>query len=34
VPIALGSYRVTLTDPDELANPGAAVFVTATLSWP
>lgn len=29
-----GSYRISLSDPDEVANPAAAVIVTATISWP
>jgi hypothetical protein len=33
-PVGQGSYRVTLSDPDAVANPGAAVILTATLSWP
>jgi hypothetical protein len=32
--VTTGSYRVTFTDPDEVANPGAAVILTATVSWP
>lgn len=28
------SYKISLTDPDEVANPGASVIVTATISWP
>jgi hypothetical protein len=28
------NYQVAFSDPDAMANPGAAVFVTATLSWP
>jgi hypothetical protein len=32
--VSAGTYRVTLSDPDDVSNPGAAVFVTATISWP
>lgn len=29
-----GDYRVTLSDPDPVANPTTAVIVTTTISWP
>jgi hypothetical protein len=29
-----GTYSITLANPDELANPGLAVFVSATITWP
>jgi hypothetical protein len=32
--VTQGSYRVTFSDPDDTANPGHAVILTATLSWP
>ena len=28
-----GKYSVTVEDPDEVSNPGMAVFITAVLSW-
>lgn len=34
VPISQGSYDVMFSDPDDVANPGAAVILTATISWP
>jgi len=33
-PITMGNYGITFSDPDSVANPGAAVFVTTTISWP
>ena len=32
--VSQGSYRVTFSDPDDVANPGHAVILTATVSWP
>ena len=32
--VTSGNYRITFTDPDSVANPGAAVFVTTTIGWP
>jgi hypothetical protein len=32
--IDAGSYSVTVEDPDPIANPGLAVFITATIGWP
>lgn len=29
-----GHYTVTLNDPDDVANPGLPVFLTATITWP
>jgi hypothetical protein len=29
-----GSYSITVENPDAEANPGLAVFITATISWP
>jgi len=33
-PVTMGNYGITFSDPDSVANPGAAVFVTTTISWP
>jgi hypothetical protein len=32
--VTSGSYRIMFADPDPMANPGAAVFVTTTITWP
>jgi hypothetical protein len=32
--IDAGHYTVFINDPEDVANPGLAVFVTATISWP
>jgi hypothetical protein len=34
VTLAAGSYSVTIQDPDDVANPGMAVFIAATITWP
>jgi len=33
-PVDTGRYRVSLSDPDAIANPGASVILSATVSWP